>query len=230
MKCAGGQQSFLRLLQDERKVRTMTIDRILQDKIMKHEHRYPIFGLIIAILGMSFFPEINVPVVIIKHLAIEILSVILLFLLSNVAKPSFYSKLTTKLGMTANIALPILFFIVFFSILNTLNTGAAISSESSEFVSFTLMKVNNILSLLSGIGIIANFVGTIWNRNNIYGFITFANLLIFVSTNKMLASFFVSKSQAKDIFFILLGVYVIGLLILFAAKVSTKRRYVKCEK
>lgn len=227
MKCAGGQQSFLRLLQDERKVRTMTIDRILQDKIMKHEHRYPIFGLIIAILGMSFFPEINVPVVIIKYLAIEILSVILLFLLSNVAKSSFYSKLTTKLGMTANIALPILFFIVFFSILNTLNTGAAISSE---FVSFTLMKVNNILSLLSGIGIIANFVGTIWNRNNIYGFITFANLLIFVSTNKMLASFFVSKSQAKDIFFILLGVYVIGLLILFAAKISTKRRYVKCEK
>lgn len=224
MKCAGGQQSFLRLLQDERKVRTMTIDRILQDKIMKHEHRYPIFGLIIGILGMSFFPEINVPVVIIKYLAIEILSVILLFLLSNVAKSSFYSELTTKLGMTANIALPILFFIVFFSILNT---GAAISSE---FVSFTLMKVNNILSLLLGIGIIANFVGTILNRNNIYGFITFVNLLIFVSTNKMLASFFVSKSQAKDIFFILLGVYVIGLLILFAAKISTKRRYVKCEK
>ena len=202
----------------------MTIDRILQDKIMKHEHRYPIFGLIIGILGMSFFPEINVPVVIIKYLAIEILSVILLFLLSNVAKSSFYSELTTKLGMTANIALPILFFIVFFSILNT---GAAISSE---FVSFTLMKVNNILSLLLGIGIIANFVGTILNRNNIYGFITFVNLLIFVSTNKMLASFFVSKSQAKDIFFILLGVYVIGLLILFAAKISTKRRYVKCEK
>ena len=173
---------------------------------------------------MSFFPEINVPVVIIKYLAIEILSVILLFLLSNVAKSSFYSELTTKLGMTANIALPILFFIVFFSILNT---GAAISSE---FVSFTLMKVNNILSLLLGIGIIANFVGTILNRNNIYGFITFVNLLIFVSTNKMLASFFVSKSQAKDIFFILLGVYVIGLLILFAAKISTKRRYVKCEK
>lgn len=205
----------------------MTIDRILQDKIMKHEHRYPIFGLIIAILGMSFFPEINVPVVIIKYLAIEILSVILLFLLSNVAKSSFYSKLTTKLGMTANIALPILFFIVFFSILNT---GAAISSESSEFVSFTLMKVNNILSLLSGIGIIANFVGTIWNRNNIYGFITFANLLIFVSTNKMLASFFVSKDQAKDIFFILLGVYVIGLLILFAAKISAKSKLVKQAK
>lgn len=205
----------------------MTIDRILQDKIMKHEHRYPIFGLIIAILGMSFFPEINVPVVIIKYLAIEILSVILLFLLSNVAKSSFYSKLTTKLGMTANIALPILFFIVFFSILNT---GAAISSESSEFVSFTLMKVNNILSLLSGIGIIANFVGTIWNRNNIYGFITFANLLIFVSTNKMLASFFVSKSQANEIFFILLGVYVIGLLILFAAKISAKSKLVKQAK
>lgn len=208
----------------------MTIDRILQDKIMKHEHRYPIFGLIIAILGMSFFPEINVPVVIIKHLAIEILSVILLFLLSNVAKPSFYSKLTTKLGMTANIALPILFFIVFFSILNTLNTGAAISSESSEFVSFTLMKVNNILSLLSGIGIIANFVGTIWNRNNIYGFITFANLLIFVSTNKMLASFFVSKSQANEIFLMLLGVYMIGLLILFAAKISAKSKLVKQAK
>lgn len=224
MKCAGGQQSFLRLLQDERKVRTMTIDRILQDKIMKHEHRYPIFGLIIAILGMSFFPEINVPVVIIKYLAIEILSVILLFLLSNVAKSSFYSKLTTKLGMTANIALPILFFIVFFSILNT---GAAISSE---FVSFTLMKVNNILSLLLGIGMIANFVGTILNRNNIYGFITFVNLLIFVSTNKMLASFFVSKSQANEIFLMLLGVYMIGLIILFAAKISTKRRYVKCEK
>ena len=205
----------------------MTIDRILQDKIMKHEHRYPIFGLIIAILGMSFFPEINVPVVIIKYLAIEILSVILLFLLSNVAKPSFYSKLTTKLGMTANIALPILFFIVFFSILNTLNTGAAISSE---FVSFTLMKVNNILSLLSGIGIIANFVGTIWNRNNIYGFITFANLLIFVSTNKMLASFFVSKSQANEIFLMLLGVYVIGLLILFAAKISAKSKLVKQAK
>lgn len=202
----------------------MRIHRVLQDKIMKHEHRYPIFGLIIAILGMSFFPEINVPVVIIKYLAIEILSVILLFLLSNVAKSSFYSELTTKLGMTANIALPILFFIVFFSILNT---GAAISSE---FVSFTLMKVNNILSLLLGIGMIANFVGTILNRNNIYGFITFVNLLIFVSTNKMLASFFVSKFQAKDIFFILLGVYVIGLLILFAAKISTKRRYVKCEK
>ena len=200
---------------------------MLQDKIMKHEHRYPIFGLIIAILGMSFFPEINVPVVIIKYLAIEILSVILLFLLSNVAKPSFYSKLTTKLGMTANIALPILFFIVFFSILNTLNTGAAISSE---FVSFTLMKVNNILSLLSGIGIIANFVGTIWNRNNIYGFITFANLLIFVSTNKMLASFFVSKDQANEIFFILLGVYVIGLLILFAAKISAKSKLVKQAK
>ena len=224
MKCAGGQQSFLRLLQDERKVRTMTIDRILQDKIMKHEHRYPIFGLIIAILGMSFFPEINVPVVIIKYLAIEILSVILLFLLSNVAKSSFYSELTTKLGMTANIALPILFFIVFFSILNT---GAAISSE---FVSFTLMKVNNILSLLLGIGMIANFVGTILNRNNIYGFITFVNLLIFVSTNKMLASFFVSKSQAKDIFFILLGVYVIGLLILFAAKISAKSKLVKQAK
>lgn len=208
----------------------MRIHRVLQDKIMKHEHRYPIFGLIIAILGMSFFPEINVPVVIIKYLAIEILSVILLFLLSNVAKPSFYSKLTTKLGMTANIALPILFFIVFFSILNTLNTGAAISSESSEFVSFTLMKVNNILSLLSGIGIIANFVGTILNRNNIYGFITFANLLIFVSTNKMLASFFVSKSQAKDIFFILLGVYVIGLLILFTVKISAKSKLVKQAK
>ena len=208
----------------------MTIDRILQDKIMKHEHRYPIFGLIIAILGMSFFPEINVPVVIIKYLAIEILSVILLFLLSNVAKPSFYSKLTTKLGMTANIALPILFFIVFFSILNTLNTGAAISSESSEFVSFTLMKVNNILSLLSGIGIIANFVGTILNRNNIYGFITFANLLIFVSTNKMLASFFVSKSQANEIFLILLGVYVIGLLILFTVKISAKSKLVKQAK
>ena len=205
----------------------MRIHRVLQDKIMKHEHRYPIFGLIIAILGMSFFPEINVPVVIIKYLAIEILSVILLFLLSNVAKPSFYSKLTTKLGMTANIALPILFFIVFFSILNTLNTGAAISSE---FVSFTLMKVNNILSLLSGIGIIANFVGTIWNRNNIYGFITFANLLIFVSTNKMLASFFVSKDQANEIFFILLGVYVIGLLILFAAKISAKSKLVKQAK
>lgn len=202
----------------------MTIDRILQDKIMKHEHRYPIFGLIIPILGMSFFPEINVPVVIIKYLAIEILSVILLFLLSNVAKSSFYSELTTKLGMTANIALPILFFIVFFSILNT---GAAISSE---FVSFTLMKVNNILSLLLGIGMIANFVGTILNRNNIYGFITFANLLIFVSTNKMLASFFVSKSQAKDIFFILLGVYVIGLLILFAAKISAKSKLVKQAK
>lgn len=205
----------------------MTIDRILQDKIMKHEHRYPIFGLIIAILGMSFFPEINVPVVIIKYLAIEILSVILLFLLSNVAKSSFYSKLTTKLGMTANIALPILFFIVFFSILNTLNTGAAISSE---FVSFTLMKVNNILSLLSGIGIIANFVGTIWNRNNIYGFITFANLLIFVSTNKMLASFFVSKSQANEIFLMLLGVYMIGLIILFTVKISAKSKLVKQAK
>ena len=230
MKCAGGQQSFLRLLQDERKVRTMTIDRILQDKIMKHEHRYPIFGLIIAILGMSFFPEINVPVVIIKYLAIEILSVILLFLLSNVAKSSFYSKLTTKLGMTANIALPILFFIVFFSILNTLNTGAAISSESSEFVSFTLMKVNNILSLLSGIGIIANFVGTILNRNNIYGFITFANLLIFVSTNKMLASFFVRKDQANEIFLMLLGVYMIGLIILFTVKISAKSKLVKQAK
>lgn len=208
----------------------MTIDRILQDKIMKHEHRYPIFGLIIAILGMSFFPEINVPVVIIKYLAIEILSVILLFLLSNVAKPSFYSKLTTKLGMTANIALPILFFIVFFSILNTLNTGAAISSESSEFVSFTLMKVNNILSLLSGIGIIANFVGTIWNRNNIYGFITFVNLLIFVSTNKMLAGFFVCKDQANEIFLMLLGVYMIGLIILFTVKISAKSKLVKQAK
>lgn len=202
----------------------MTIDRILQDKIMKHEHRYPIFGLIIAILGMSFFPEINVPVVIIKYLAIEILSVILLFLLSNVAKSSFYSELTTKLGMTANIALPILFFIVFFSILNT---GAAISSE---FVSFTLMKVNNILSLLLGIGIIANFVGTILNRNNIYGFITFVNLLIFVSTNKMLASFFVSKSQANEIFLMLLGVYMIGLIILFTVKISAKSKLVKQAK
>ena len=202
----------------------MRIHRVLQDKIMKHEHRYPIFGLIIAILGMSFFPEINVPVVIIKHLAIEILSVILLFLLSNVAKSSFYSKLTTKLGMTANIALPILFFIVFFSILNT---GAAISSE---FVSFTLMKVNNILSLLLGIGMIANFVGTILNRNNIYGFITFANLLIFVSTNKMLASFFVSKSQANEIFLMLLGVYMIGLIILFTVKISAKRKLVKQAK
>lgn len=202
----------------------MTIDRILQDKIMKHEHRYPIFGLIIAILGMSFFPEINVPVVIIKYLAIEILSVILLFLLSNVAKSSFYSELTTKLGMTANIALPILFFIVFFSILNT---GAAISSE---FVSFTLMKVNNILSLLLGIGMIANFVGTILNRNNIYGFITFVNLLIFVSTNKMLASFFVCKDQANEIFLMLLGVYMIGLLILFAAKISAKSKLVKQAK
>lgn len=202
----------------------MTIDRILQDKIMKHEHRYPIFGLIIAILGMSFFPEINVPVVIIKYLAIEILSVILLFLLSNVAKSSFYSELTTKLGMTANIALPILFFIVFFSILNT---GAAISSE---FVSFTLMKVNNILSLLLGIGMIANFVGTILNRNNIYGFITFVNLLIFVSTNKMLAGFFVCKDQANEIFLMLLGVYMIGLIILFTVKISAKSKLVKQAK
>lgn len=202
----------------------MTIDRILQDKIMKHEHRYPIFGLIIAILGMSFFPEINVPVVIIKYLAIEILSVILLFLLSNVAKSSFYSELTTKLGMTANIALPILFFIVFFSILNT---GAAISSE---FVSFTLMKVNNILSLLLGIGMIANFVGTILNRNNIYGFITFVNLLIFVSTNKMLAGFFVCKDQANEIFLRLLGVYMIGLIILFTVKISAKSKLVKQAK
>lgn len=202
----------------------MRIHRVLQDKIMKHEHRYPIFGLIIAILGMSFFPEINVPVVIIKYLAIEILSVILLFLLSNVAKSSFYSELTTKLGMTANIALPILFFIVFFSILNT---GAAISSE---FVSFTLMKVNNILSLLLGIGIIANFVGTILNRNNIYGFITFVNLLIFVSTNKMLASFFVCKDQANEIFLMLLGVYMIGLIILFTVKISAKSKLVKQAK
>lgn len=202
----------------------MRIHRVLQDKIMKHEHRYPIFGLIIAILGMSFFPEINVPVVIIKYLAIEILSVILLFLLSNVAKSSFYSELTTKLGMTANIALPILFFIVFFSILNT---GAAISSE---FVSFTLMKVNNILSLLLGIGIIANFVGTILNRNNIYGFITFVNLLIFVSTNKMLAGFFVCKDQANEIFLMLLGVYMIGLIILFTVKISAKSKLVKQAK
>lgn len=202
----------------------MRIHRVLQDKIMKHEHRYPIFGLIIAILGMSFFPEINVPVVIIKYLAIEILSVILLFLLSNVAKSSFYSELTTKLGMTANIALPILFFIVFFSILNT---GAAISSE---FVSFTLMKVNNILSLLLGIGIIANFVGTILNRNNIYGFITFVNLLIFVSTNKMLAGFFVRKDQANEIFLMLLGVYMIGLIILFTVKISAKSKLVKQAK
>ena len=126
--------------------------------------------------------------------------------------------------MTANIALPILFFIVFFSILNT---GAAISSE---FVSFTLMKVNNILSLLLGIGMIANFVGTILNRNNIYGFITFVNLLIFVSTNKMLAGFFVRKDQANEIFLMLLGVYMIGLIILFTVKISAKSKLVKQAK
>lgn len=215
----------------ERKVKMMTvhkliqeIHKLIQDKIMNNEHRYHILGLILGILGMIFFPEANFKIVIVKYLTIEILSVVLLLLLSDVANPSFYSKLTTRVGMSASISLPILFFIIFFYILNNSST------ISSELVSLTFIRLNSIFSFLFGIGVVINFVGTILNRNNIYGFIAFTNLLIFVNTNRMLASFFVSRDQTNAIFSILLAVYVIGLIILFMANMSTKRKRVKREK
>ena len=173
---------------------------------------------------MIFFPEANFKIVIVKYLTIEILSVVLLLLLSDVAKPSFYSKLTTRVGMSASISLPILFFIIFFYILDNSST------ISSELVSLTFIRLNSIFNFLFGIGVVINFVGTILNRNNIYGFIAFTNLLIFVNTNRMLASFFVSRDQTNAIFSILLAVYVIGLIILFMANMSTKRKRVKREK
>lgn len=200
------------------------IHKLIQDKIMNNEHRYHILGLILGILGMIFFPEANFKIVIVKYLTIEILSVVLLLLLSDVAKPSFYSKLTTRVGMSASISLPILFFIIFFYILNNSST------ISSELVSLTFIRLNSIFNFLFGIGVVINFVGTILNRNNIYGFIAFTNLLIFVNTNRMLASFFVSRDQTNAIFSILLAVYVIGLIILFMANMSTKRKRVKREK
>lgn len=202
----------------------MTIHKLIQDKIMNNEHRYHILGLILGILGMIFFPEANFKIVIVKYLTIEILSVVLLLLLSDVANPSFYSKLMKGMGITANIVLPILFFIIFFYILNTSST------ISPELVSLTFIRLNRIFSFLLLIAIVINFIGTILNRNNIYGFIAFTNLLIFVNTNRMLASFFVSKDQTNAIFSILLGVYVIGLLILFMVNMSTKRKRVKREK
>lgn len=202
----------------------MTVHKLIQDKIMNNEHRYHILGLILGILGMIFFPEANFKIVIVKYLTIEILSVVLLLLLSDVANPSFYSKLTTRVGMSASISLPILFFIIFFYILNNSST------ISSELVSLTFIRLNSIFSFLFGIGVVINFVGTILNRNNIYGFIAFTNLLIFVNTNRMLASFFVSRDQTNAIFSILLAVYVIGLIILFMANMSTKRKRVKREK
>lgn len=208
----------------ERKVKMMTVHKLIQDKIMNNEHRYHILGLILGILGMIFFPEANFKIVIVKYLTIEILSVVLLLLLSDVANPSFYSKLTTRVGMSASISLPILFFIIFFYILNNSST------ISSELVSLTFIRLNSIFSFLFGIGVVINFVGTILNRNNIYGFIAFTNLLIFVNTNRMLASFFVSRDQTNAIFSILLAVYVIGLIILFMANMSTKRKRVKREK
>lgn len=208
----------------ERKVKMMTVHKLIQDKIMNNEHRYHILGLILGILGMIFFPEANFKIVIVKYLTIEILSVVLLLLLSDVAKPSFYSKLTTRVGMSASISLPILFFIIFFYILDNSST------ISSELVSLTFIRLNSIFNFLFGIGVVINFVGTILNRNNIYGFIAFTNLLIFVNTNRMLASFFVSRDQTNAIFSILLAVYVIGLIILFMANMSTKRKRVKREK